>query len=123
MKTKIEIINETVEYYSADVSRRAVGDVKGLNSESCHYYKDGKMCAVGRCMIDPKHWSDSGAWVEDLLLEREGGDDFLKEEYRGHDAKFWKDLQVFHDTFHHWNENGITPTGVAHKDKLIATYA
>lgn len=42
MKTKLEIIEETVQYYSEDVTRRA-SDSSGV----CEYYTfDGRMCAV-----------------------------------------------------------------------------
>lgn len=96
MKTKTKIINETVAYYSEDTSRRAVA------LGACFYYGNGgRMCAVGRCLIDPKA-------IQKLIKEKGYGDtdivtlasvtDFqssLKEEYRGHDVNFWESLQIF----------------------------
>ena len=38
----LEVLEETVNYYSEDTSRRCIED--GI----CFYYKEGKMCAVDR---------------------------------------------------------------------------
>ena len=102
-KTKREIIDETIAYYSEDVSRRAV---KGhrcvyMNFDSPHK----QMCAVGRC-IDYTHEKATMAYKSlDTAsgLIREFSDNIFLPEYRGHDRQFWKDLQSFHDNKKNWN--------------------
>lgn len=123
MKTKLEIIDETVKYYSEDISRRAVLDM------GCYYWMQGKMCAVGRCLIDPEA-------IQKLIEEKGYGDtdvgtlsgvtDFqssLKEEYRGHDLNFWKSLQIFHDENSNWCESGLTESGLIELDSLKKRYS
>lgn len=121
MKTKREIIDETVAYYS-DPSKRAYFDWK------CSYWKDGKMCAVGRCLINPKNIQDI---VEETCFCISGSVrslskkiDFqsaLKEEYRGHEIEFWTWLQNFHDEASHFDKDTISESGLAYiktmKDK------
>lgn len=111
MKTKLEIINETVEYYSEDVSRRATND-KGR----CEYYINGKMCAFGRCMINPqfKYVSDDPT----LGIKNVDQDPLLKKEYRGHENEFWVDLQNLHDNQYHWDKGGLTEFGQKYVEKL-----
>lgn len=107
-KTKLEIINETVEYYSADPSRR------GTNGSTCEYLTlFGQMCAVGRCMINPKG-KEGG--VTELGT---GFQLMLKKEYRGHSIDFWQDLQGFHDSSWYWDEKGLTRRGNAALQSLL----
>ncbi len=100
MKTKLEILNETVEYYS-QLGRRA------LRSDGSCVYKtlDGRMCAVGRCMLSPEDYGRPGIITLCLGLP-ETLDSMLKPEYRGHLPGFWSSLQRLHDSAKHWNKDG-----------------
>lgn len=50
--TAVEIINETVAYYSEDTSRRGI-TYTGFGDLKCVYITaGGQMCAVGRCLIE-----------------------------------------------------------------------
>lgn len=107
-KTRSQIIEETINYYS-DSKKRGLSD-----KNICQYItKDGNMCAVGRCLInpsDPKLVAEDGddtVQVEDI----ENLDNLLKEEYRGHPLDFWTHLQMWHDSNNHFDENGITEKG------------
>lgn len=101
MKTKLEIINETVEYYSHP-NRRAQGKYNG-----CEYItKDGRMCAVGRCLKDPDKLRNLSPDADELDLEN-----LLKEEYLGHENEFWYDLQTLHDSSIHWKDNKLSAQG------------
>lgn len=119
--TAEQIVRETIEYYAADPSRRASYiDEKKLYR--CKYKApNGNMCAVGRCMMDPKeNWDGiaediSGPDYEDI-------DDILKEEYRGHDTEMWIDIQNWHDTPENWSEDAITKIGQERADKLLERY-
>jgi len=114
MKTKLEIIEETATYYSEDTSRRA--STNGM----CEYLTlDGRMCAVGRCLIDPGAVVGGGA---EAILGENGADKLLKEEYRGHDVNFWVYLQLFHDG-NYWDENGLTEKGKEFLQMLKEKYS
>lgn len=120
MKTKIEIIKETVEYYSADVSRRSIF-VTELGLYKCMYNSpDGKQCAFARCAepIDSKYESYSS---DKLLLE--AGIKILKPEYRHIVNKsFWHALQRLHDKHSHWGDRGLTEAGKTYVKKLMDKY-
>lgn len=111
-KTKLEIFNETVEYYSTNPAKK-----RGKGSLGCQYLTDeGQMCAVGRCCVDPSpDWiggCDSIRSAKDMrnFIELE---DLLKPEYRGHTIRFWQDLQSFHDSSEHFTAKGLTEKGLA----------
>lgn len=103
MKTKLEIIDETVDFYSEDVNRRAVRD-----GGNCEYLTDdGKMCAVGRCFTKEgllRYKDELGGFNKYMMHH-------LKEEYRIEDDQFWSDLQYLHDMNRHWDENGLNENG------------
>lgn len=111
MKTKQQIIDETEAAY-ADPSNR------GYNSKrySCEYLSDrGKKCAIGRVVLDPSVIPQASLIKDIDNVWRIGSllftDDLLKEEYRGHEPAFWKDLQTWHDNHRHFNETSITDAG------------
>lgn len=112
--TYLEVLEDTVKYYSEDVNRR------GLNlNGGCVYHgiKDDNtvLCAVGRCLKDPKEF-ESNRWgsVSDFYCDI-FNDDFipaLKEEYQHLTyRRFWEFLQMLHDTELFWDANGITKAG------------
>ena len=114
MKAKTEIIEETAAYYN--LSNR--GYDKGHNS--CKYFtSDGKMCAVGRCLINPEEQMDSRETACRLL---EDSFDLLKEEYRIADLWFWADLQRFHDCRSNWTDSGLSSDGELEKRRLLNLY-
>ena len=119
MKTKLEIIEETVEYYTTDPTRRSfILDKKEWQAYTCAYLlPDGRMCAVGRCMIKP---SLTENWAVDGIPDIQ---DKLKEEYRGHNTHFWKRLQGFHDKRENWNEEGLTIMGKTYVEILKRNFA
>lgn len=124
MKTKEEIIDETVAYYSEDPSRRAVryDEVRGLQMGCFYLTPDGRKCAVGRALKPQeigvlRRYDVEGDNINivdgilddnDILL-----DDLFLEEYQGHEVDFWIDLQDLHDVEEHWNKRGLTDFGKA----------
>lgn len=120
MKTKREIIEETVAYYSEDVTRRALSYREGGSIAGCKYLtSENKMCAVGRCLTEEglKEWGDySSYFTLDMI-------DSLKEEYKVDDYGFWSDLQKLHDTNSNWDENGLSEDGKSFVNWLLETYA
>jgi len=102
MKTKIEIIDETVKFYK--------DRPRSMDSLACLYTSivKGKKthCAVGRCFL-PKHKNKKFEYNEDAvkcLNKSVGLDSLLKEEYRGHDIEFWINLQKLHDGDSFWDK-------------------
>jgi hypothetical protein len=124
-KTKLEIIEETKNYYCEDVNRRA------YKAGACSYLDEaGRMCAFGRCMIKPERYYGTlnetdpnykwGCSISSALWINP--DIYLKEEYRGHSIEFWQNLQSFHDNKDYWYENGLTKNGNKVYINLIEKY-
>lgn len=120
--TKAEIINETVEFYSADVNRRAI------TNRTCHYSikildDEERNCSVGRCMT-PEALSEYGNQIMSVYaLNKESSlDDLLQFKYQGYHVSFWRDLQLLHDRELNWEQNGLTETGKSLVIQLRETY-
>lgn len=121
--TKLEIIQETVEYYSVDVNRRAINHNPEFRY-GCYYKKGKAYCAVGRVMLDPQE--EWGGTV-DILIDAIGrsipfNDKLLKPEYHNHSVNFWVDLQKLHDLPSYWNESGLTEEGLEYVSELKERY-
>jgi hypothetical protein len=122
-KTVKEVVLETIEYYENNPERRAVDSRSGV----CMYHdKDtDNMCAVGRCMLDPKQGYNCGVLgLHKNSIEIEEEDVFkeMKEEYSNIAINVWQHLQSFHDLPDYWDENGLTQTGKEYKKILINKY-
>ena len=115
-KTKADIIQETLEYYSQDPCRRRAFD------GGCHYLHidpDGtkRRCAVGRCLSEEAKSNeiigDYGQGAKSLALSHGNGDidNLLAPEYRGHDIHFWLLLQGLHDHSRNWTDDGLSVNG------------
>jgi hypothetical protein len=120
-----DIVNETVEYYSWDITRRAIyGDV-------CMYRTpEGKMCSVGRCLkpgfkVDMTKSQTLGQFLTNHNLDStsEDLDTMLKREYRGHSISFWRALQTLHDVNYYWDESGITESGKLKAEEIIKQFS
>ena len=101
--TKLQIIDETVEYYS--------NNPRSVCGTECRYIgPNGENCAFSRCCSDPTS-----------CIPYEGGNHmlwFVKSEYRGHGLEFWKQIQDLHDLSIHWEGNKLTKIGQDHVKKL-----
>mgnify|MGYP001603945597 CR=1 FL=1 len=49
-------------------------------------------------------------------------DDIHQEQYRGHDSRFWRDIQVIHDIAGHWNGKDLTALGLEFVNTLREKY-
>lgn len=113
--TKLEIIEETVKYYSEDTSRRSTEE------KNCVYLsKNGNKCAFSRCCteegVELLHKNEGRSvgvldCTSPLYLGKEI-DDVLKPEYKGHSIDFWRNLQDLHDSENYWDSNGLTKEGL-----------
>ena len=113
MKTRTEIIQETVDYYSEDISRRAAAD------GSCEYLtNDGRMCAVGRCFNEEglEKYKDCHSAFDIEMLS------YYKEDYKIDDWLFWQRLQNLHDSPLYWCNSGLSESGKKYVEKLLFAY-
>jgi hypothetical protein len=123
-KTKKEIIDETAHYYTEDVSRRAIEPGYGGGDKCKYLTSNGKMCAVGRCMVDP---SEKMTGTADRYRREEFSgwstvEDDLRDEYKGHPIEFWSDLQTLHDRGAYWGPHGLYIAGIKYVAKLHDTW-
>lgn len=122
-KSKIEIIDETVEFYSTH-PRSVVKDAWGI--PNCVYQGPGcRRCAVARCAdvhqsVLTEQKTVTAAEVKVVFLE----------EYEGHSLHFWRQLQCLHDDNECWRESSPDATerqlsipGLHYVDKLKAEHA
>lgn len=111
-KSMVEIIDQTVSYYSEDVSRRSV-----LCDGTCVYIgPDGKRCAYARMC------TDDSQFIEGKVL-RSQYDAKIKDEYDGYTTDFYVDIQDIHDRGWFWSESGLTLEGRSHVQFLKHKYA
>lgn len=109
-KTRKQIIDETVEFYSEDPRRRAVDE-----HNACVYLtEDGRKCAVGRCLEEDAPTLDHEGSISALTLRRMFQDEEFRPEYRGHPLDFWQDIQNLHDQNDNWETSG----GLSESGKL-----
>ena len=116
MKTYLDVLNETITFYSEDVNRRSIND-----TDNCMYNgPDGKQCAIGRVCNDiPEKFEDK---LCDTIFDQLGFN-ILKPEYNHlKNYKFWLDLQAFHDDEDNWDEDGLSLIGYGHYEKLKNEY-
>lgn len=99
----LNLLDETVEYYKTNE--------RGVDDSICAYYtSEGNMCAIGRCLKNPKEIENKVGYGTGLdgdviiLFNEFNPNEILKEEYKGFDVYFWEELQSFHDCIVCWNK-------------------
>lgn len=106
MKTKKEIIDETVEFYKNN-PRSVVYDEFG--DHKCKYLgPKGERCAFSRCCIESFKDFQEG---KNVLAQLGKCIQILKEEYRIDDIHFWVNIQMIHDAEPYWNKRNLTKRG------------
>lgn len=135
--TKLEILEETIEFYSVDPAGRRSIDTSVPGGGGCLYRgPNNRSCAFGRCMtpetlaIVPEAYA-LGATEVLVNLGRKFDDPYrrltaddvvehpvVEERYAGHPIWFWEDLQWLHDFNVYWGTNGLTASGAAEADRL-----
>lgn len=112
-KNKLEILNETMEYYSVP-GRLSYG------ADKCRYLDDkGNKCAVGRVLINNdvcKGFDD----IEEIcsIQNLNPKQEVFKEEYRGHSLEFWNHLQQLHD-LHYPNKEAVLNEHTQYYTKIV----
>lgn len=119
MKTKLEIIEETVAFYSKDPSKRAINPANSPDPTCVYLTKDGRKCAVGRYMLHPEMYEGS---IRHLVDYKGFKQENLVEEVQGHDWSFWEELQLLHDSVYNWHSLGMSAIGEKRVNHLIKKY-
>tara|TARA_R110002096_G_scaffold111202_3_gene242820 strand:- start:2075 stop:2455 length:381 start_codon:yes stop_codon:yes gene_type:complete len=122
MKSRLEIIKETVEFYTTEQNKRSIAE-----DGACIYNSEnGSHCAVGRCFSDDyknegvKFKFNRETGVADLDNAGDGLDRFLAKEYRGHSVHFWSSLQKLHDELKYWeDEFTLSPSGKGYVESIL----
>ena len=108
--TKIQIIDETVEYYSKNP--------RSITKTGCKYRGDnGAKCAFARCCTDDSDFSEdlkSNVQENVVLLPNYA--------HIPYNDQFWKELQLLHDTTQYWNDQQLTEKGKEYLHHLKAIY-
>lgn len=116
--TKIEILDETVEYYSKNP--------RATNKGYCVYVTvEGNLCGHSRC-VKPElraQIMELGDEVNSNNVIHAFGDEVHLKQYQGHNEIFWKDIQQFHDEPLYWQEGGLTDRGIDRIAELKEKYA
>lgn len=132
LQEHLDLVDETVKYYSEDTNRRSVtGGRYGCSYESKNQKDEIVRCAVGRCLVNPKTMDSLLNDIEDAnegvggtavgkILEHFGEEAF-RPEYRGFNPRVWRLLQSLHDRDAAWDDKGITKTGESDVSDLKAT--
>ena len=133
--TPVELIQETVAYYSADpVGRRAILSINEVPEKAplCQYQTlDNRKCAVGRCMLDNDNLYMLSGSIDDAYWRDEYGDrkenakwqTLIKPEYEDIPNDLWVQLQQFHDTNDNWDEEGLSERGMRVTERLLKEWA
>ena len=98
-----EFLEETVQFYSEDVTRRAT------DGYHCMYRtEDGRKCAIGRHISDDKYTSrmEENSCVSNIVFYS------LPQEIQDLGQDFLSHIQSLHDGDENWGkEKGLSPIG------------
>lgn len=118
-----ELLDETIEYYKTNP--RGVG-LNSYGNLACKYITDeGAMCAVGRCLTDPKSFQNKfhTVGISDIADDHHISG-YFKEEYKDVPLEWWDMLQHFHDPPILWNaDGGLSELGKKRAEELRERYA
>lgn len=103
--TSVEIIEDTVQYYSGELSTRAIHD--GVSHLETPF---GRRCAIGRfvrpnCRSEVTKLASEGILLSNVEF-------YLEDEYQHRPDGFWYDLQDLHDNYIYWAVGELTEEGI-----------
>lgn len=116
--SKVDVINDTVAFYSEDTSRRSfVGE--GFHQRCKYNGPDGKKCAFARFVDGTVDESLEGKSAGDVI---ENGIKLKPEVAHIEDIPFWNGIQGLHDYGRFWDDKGLTEKGKKMVEQLLEEY-
>lgn len=110
---KIEIIDDTIDWYSSHPRSLLPG------TNTCLYKgSDGKECAFQRVVENDLSICEGKAA---FVLARDKAVTF-KPGYEGHDEDFWHEIQRLHDNQYYWEGQTFTELGIKKVKELKELY-
>jgi hypothetical protein len=114
MKSKLEIIDETIDYYRKNP--RSIEDFRCLYLGS-----NNQRCALSRCCTEEGVLRLSNHEGVSIVSFIENGliiEELLKPEYKGHCLDFWMNLQYIHDYNCLWKDNMLSDEGIKEVNRI-----
>ena len=124
MKTKPEILRETVEHYKTHP--RSLAPALDRNSLCACLYAgpNGALCAFSRVVMrEHRHFLVEAKSAQDQFFLGAIADEHLLPAYRGHDPEFWTDVQTIHDDESYWQGQEFTRCGEERLAELLTRYS
>ena len=110
-QTKLELLENTIAYYSEDTSRRALEE----NGDCQYLTACGNRCAIGREMR-----TDALDEIKNESID--GVMHLLPKRLQAMGEKFLTSIQNLHDTSHFWDDHGLTISGKRKVQELKDRY-
>lgn len=107
--TRLEFLQDLIDFYSADTSRRSLGKHAG----NCQYRYNGKACAIGRHLLF-YDYAMEGMRVHQLVQTF----DCLSPEILNLGVDFLDEMQFLHDSDNYWCDSGLSELGEKHVQEL-----
>lgn len=105
-EARLNFLNDTVKYYSEDISKRGV-----TPDGNCAYRYNDKKCAIGRYIPDDKYNEN----IETFNCGQDIVFNLLSEDIQKLGRDFLIRIQEFHDydnNWNDWNDERLTYAGV-----------
>lgn len=118
--TELELLEDTIGYYSEDINRRCVSDAGGCKYSPLQTGKVGISdgCAIGRFMTPEAKEAAWGAVGTVYNTNINLLPDFMQEM----DVKFLGAVQSLHDDPDCWEEGGLTERGQEYVNSIKRTF-
>ena len=109
-----KFIDEKLQYYIDDPSRRAVDD-----DGNCFYRSpEGKQCIIGSCIPETVYERS----MENKTLENNEVQEKLPVEILNLGIDFLAEVQLFHDNNYYWTDSGLSESGINQLETIKRHY-
>lgn len=115
---RLEFLQDTINYYSEDTSRRAVVYIDEFNE--CRYLtEDGRKCAIGRVINISYEDSEK---LSNVTVANSNIVKLLPEHIKVLGIDFLSRIQRLHNCDTYWNEDGLSAIGKETVTDIIKEY-
>lgn len=105
---RLGFLEDTVRYYSENVSRRALDK----NGQCKYKTEDGRKCAIGRYIINDEMCEALDCSTANTVHSIfKYNSNFLPKNIIDLGSMFLSEIQKLHDVNFHWNLKGLTKSG------------